>query len=181
MDTKIILSANLGGRHAHFIFMAMSCASASGDLAKKPDGRHEFKPVRLAGDRGSYVDAHPDGFPDPGIAPICEPLGEYHCGCFFFLFNLVGLPTYPSLYDKFLLAVSMGFNLVSGLVCVELEFGLMPSWGGLNNESWLCRSLDAPHPAKMPGTSHTARCIINVRMPEPLLLPPNFYVSTTSP
>jgi len=29
---------------------------------------------------------------------------------FFLLFNLVGLPTYPSLYDKFLLAVSMGFN-----------------------------------------------------------------------
>jgi len=29
---------------------------------------------------------------------------------FFFLFNLVGLPTYPSLYDKFLLVVSMGFN-----------------------------------------------------------------------
>src|SRR5512141_1677667 len=31
----------------------------------------------------------------------------------FFLFNLVGLPTYPSLYDKFLLAVSMGFNVVT--------------------------------------------------------------------
>ena len=29
---------------------------------------------------------------------------------FFFLFNLVGLPTYPSAYDKFLLLVSMGFN-----------------------------------------------------------------------
>lgn len=29
---------------------------------------------------------------------------------FFFLFNLVGLPTYPSYYDKFLLAVSLGFN-----------------------------------------------------------------------
>jgi hypothetical protein len=28
---------------------------------------------------------------------------------FFILFNLVGLPTY-SLYDKFLLVVSMGFN-----------------------------------------------------------------------
>jgi hypothetical protein len=28
----------------------------------------------------------------------------------FFLFNLVGLPTYPSLYDKFLLAVSLVFN-----------------------------------------------------------------------
>lgn len=32
---------------------------------------------------------------------------------FFFLFNLVGLPTYPSLYDKFLLAANMGFNVVT--------------------------------------------------------------------
>ena len=31
----------------------------------------------------------------------------------FFLFNLVGLPTYPSLYDKFLLAVSLVFNGVT--------------------------------------------------------------------
>lgn len=29
---------------------------------------------------------------------------------FFFLFNLFGLPTYPPLFDKFLLAVSMVFN-----------------------------------------------------------------------
>jgi len=29
---------------------------------------------------------------------------------FFFLFNLVGLPSYPSLYDNFLLAVSLVFN-----------------------------------------------------------------------
>ena len=32
---------------------------------------------------------------------------------FFFLFNLVGLPNYASLYDKFLLAISMGFNVVT--------------------------------------------------------------------
>jgi hypothetical protein len=32
---------------------------------------------------------------------------------FFFLFNLVGLPTYPSMYDKFLLAVSLVFNGVT--------------------------------------------------------------------
>jgi hypothetical protein len=32
---------------------------------------------------------------------------------FFFLFNLVGLPTYPGAYDKFLLAVSMLFNLIT--------------------------------------------------------------------
>ena len=32
---------------------------------------------------------------------------------FFILFNLLGLPTYPSLYDKFLLVVSMVFNGVT--------------------------------------------------------------------
>lgn len=32
---------------------------------------------------------------------------------FFLLFNLVGLPTYPSLYDKFLLVASMVFNGVT--------------------------------------------------------------------
>jgi hypothetical protein len=34
---------------------------------------------------------------------------------FFFLFNLVGLPTYPSAYDKFLLLVSLGFNVMTVL------------------------------------------------------------------
>jgi hypothetical protein len=32
---------------------------------------------------------------------------------FWFLFNLVGLPSYQGHYDKFLLVVSMGFNLVT--------------------------------------------------------------------
>lgn len=32
---------------------------------------------------------------------------------FWFLFNLVGLPTYKGHYDKFLLAVSMVFNVVT--------------------------------------------------------------------
>jgi len=32
---------------------------------------------------------------------------------FWFLINLVGLPTYPGHYDKFLLAVSMAFNGVT--------------------------------------------------------------------
>jgi hypothetical protein len=29
---------------------------------------------------------------------------------FFFIFNLIGLPTYPSAYDRFLIAVSLVFN-----------------------------------------------------------------------
>lgn len=32
---------------------------------------------------------------------------------FFFLFNLVGLPTYPSAYDKFLILVGLGFNVLT--------------------------------------------------------------------
>jgi len=32
---------------------------------------------------------------------------------FWFLFNLAGLPTYPGHYDKFLLAVSMMFNVIT--------------------------------------------------------------------
>ena len=32
---------------------------------------------------------------------------------FFFVFNLVGLPTYPSAYDKFLIVVGLLFNLLT--------------------------------------------------------------------
>jgi len=32
---------------------------------------------------------------------------------FWFIFNLVGLPTYRGHYDKFLLAASMAFNLIT--------------------------------------------------------------------
>lgn len=32
---------------------------------------------------------------------------------FFFAFNLIGLPTYPSAYDKFLIVVGLGFNVLT--------------------------------------------------------------------
>jgi hypothetical protein len=32
---------------------------------------------------------------------------------FFFVFNLVGLPTYPSAYDRFLIVVGLAFNLLT--------------------------------------------------------------------
>ena len=32
---------------------------------------------------------------------------------FYFVFNLIGLPTYPSAYDKFLIAVSLAFNVLT--------------------------------------------------------------------
>ena len=33
----------------------------------------------------------------------------------FFVINIIGLPTYPSLYDKFLIAVSLVFNVLTVL------------------------------------------------------------------
>jgi hypothetical protein len=32
---------------------------------------------------------------------------------FFFIFNLIGLPTYPSAYDKFLIVVGLVFNALT--------------------------------------------------------------------
>jgi len=32
---------------------------------------------------------------------------------FFFVFNLIGLPTYPSAYDKFLIIIGLLFNLLT--------------------------------------------------------------------
>jgi hypothetical protein len=32
---------------------------------------------------------------------------------FFFLFNLAGLPTYPSAFDRFLIVVGLGFNTLT--------------------------------------------------------------------
>jgi hypothetical protein len=32
---------------------------------------------------------------------------------FFFVFNAIGLPTYPSLYDQFLILVGLAFNVVT--------------------------------------------------------------------
>lgn len=50
-----------------------------------------------------------------------------------FLVNLVGLPTYPGLYDKFLIAVGLGFNLLTvwyaevGLKGTSANRSLQPS------------------------------------------------------
>ncbi len=38
-----------------------------------------------------------------------------------FIFNLIGLPTYPGTYDKFLLAFSMIFNVITIIYAVQWE------------------------------------------------------------
>ena len=50
-----------------------------------------------------------------GLAALEAPLVtvEVHLANGLPMFNLVGLPSYPSAYDKFLLAVSLVFNGVT--------------------------------------------------------------------
>lgn len=45
---------------------------------------------------------------------------------FFFSFNLLGLPTYPSMYDKFLIVVGLVFNILT----------VWCAWGWLGQEAY---------------------------------------------
>ena len=120
MDTKIILSATWVVVTLIYLYGDVF-RICSGDLAKKP-----------------MTDMNLNQYVWLGIAvlmlmPILmvflnlvlpQPVSRWVniiVAVFFFLFNLVGLPTYLSLWDKFLIAVSMGFNVDHNLVCVELE------------------------------------------------------------
>ena len=120
MDTKIILSATWVVVTLIYLYGDVF-RICSGDLAKKP-----MTDMNL----NQYVWL---GLAVLMLMPILmvflnlvmpQPVSRWVniiVAVFFFLFNLVGLPTYLSLWDKFLIAVSMGFNVVTSLVCVELE------------------------------------------------------------
>lgn len=51
-------------------------------------------------------------FVDPSLSRVVNIIAAG----FFFLFNLVGLPTYPSAYDRYLLALSMALNVITVVV-----------------------------------------------------------------
>ena len=111
MDTKIILSAIWVVVVLIFLYGDV-LRICSGDLAKSMADKNFNQSVWL-------------GIAVLMLTPILmvfltlvlpQPASRWAniiVAAFFFLFNLVGLPTYPSLYDKFLLAVSMGFNVVT--------------------------------------------------------------------
>jgi hypothetical protein len=111
MDTKIILSASWVVVTLIYLYGDV-LRICSGDLAKSMADKNFNQSVWL-------------GIAVLMLTPILmvfltlvlpQPASRWAniiVAAFFFLFNLVGLPTYPSLYDKFLLAVSMGFNVVT--------------------------------------------------------------------
>jgi hypothetical protein len=112
MDTKIILSATWVVVTLLYLYGDVF-RICSGDVAKKPMAEMNLN---------QYVWL---GLAVLMMIPILmvfltlvlpQPVSRWVniiLAVFFFLFNLVGLPTYASLYDKFLLAVSMGFNVVT--------------------------------------------------------------------
>ena len=112
MDTKIILSATWVVVTLIYLYGDV-LRICSGDLAKNPMADKNFN---------QYVWL---GIAVLLLTPILlvfltlvlpQPVSRWVniiVAVFFFLFNLVGLPTYLSLWDKFLIAVSMGFNVVT--------------------------------------------------------------------
>ena len=64
LNTRIILSAT---------WVVVTLIYLYGDVLRIYYGGDRAKALA-----GFDVDADPDGFPDPGIAAVCESLGEYH-------------------------------------------------------------------------------------------------------
>ena len=112
MDTKIILSVTWVVVTLIYLYDDV-LRICSGDLAKSMAGKNFNQAAWL-------------GIAVLMLVPILmvfltlvfpQPVSRWAniiVATFFFLFNMVGLPTYPSLYDKFLLIVSMAFNIVTG-------------------------------------------------------------------
>lgn len=111
-DVQIKLSA---------IWVALMLTYLLGDVLRIFSG--DFKPGEIGGQQisqGMYL-----GLAILMVIPIImvflslilnQPVNRWVniiVAVFFFLFNLVGLPTYPSAYDKFLIVVGLVFNALT--------------------------------------------------------------------
>ncbi len=108
MDTKILLSAS---------WVVVTLIYLYGDVLRICSGDFAKSMTNLNFNQGAWL-----GIAILMLMPILmvfltlvlpQPVSRWAnigMAVFFFLFNLLGLPTYPSFYDKFLLAVSLVFN-----------------------------------------------------------------------
>ncbi len=108
MDTKIILSAS---------WVVVTLIYLYGDVLRICSGDFAKSMANISFNQGIWF-----GIAILMLIPILmvfitlvlpQPVSRWAnigVAIFFFLFNLLGLPTYPSLYDKFLLAASLVFN-----------------------------------------------------------------------
>ncbi len=111
-DTKILLSA---------LWISLMLAFLLGDVLRLYSG--DFKPGEIGGrpiTQGLLL-----GIAILMVIPVVmviltltlnNPFNRWVnilVALFFFGFNLIGLPTYPSAYDKFLIVVGLVFNLLT--------------------------------------------------------------------
>ena len=59
----------------------------------------------------------------------------------FFAFNLIGLPTYPSAYDKFLIVVGLGFNVATVWYAWRWVWDPTPPLARVSHRQRRCRAL----------------------------------------
>ena len=112
MDTKIILSATWVVATLIYLYGDV-LRICSGDLARKPMANMNLNQFVWLGIAVLMLTPILMIFLPLVMPQSVSRWVNIIVAAFFFLFNLVGLPTYASLYDKFLLAVSMGFNVVT--------------------------------------------------------------------
>ncbi len=112
MDTKIILSATWVVVELIYLYGDV-LRICSGDLARKPMANMNLNQFVWLGIAILMLIPILMVFLALVLPQGVSRWANIIVAVFFFLFNLVGLPNYPSLYDKFLLAVSLVFNGVT--------------------------------------------------------------------
>jgi hypothetical protein len=111
MDTKILLSASWVVTTLIYLYDDVF-RIVSGDFAKKM-GDMKFSQVAWFGLAVLMLIPILMVFLTFVLPQSVSRWTNIIIAAFFFLFNLVGLPSYMSLYDKFFIAVSLVFNCVT--------------------------------------------------------------------
>jgi hypothetical protein len=114
LETRIILCA---------LWVALMLAYLLGDVLRIFSG--DFAVGAMGGQKITFTQPMWLGIAILMVIPIVmivlalvlpQPVNRWTnilVACFFFIFNLIGLPTYPSAYDKFLIAVGLVFNVLT--------------------------------------------------------------------
>ena len=114
LDTRIILSAS---------WIALMLTYLLGDVLRIFSG--DYQAGEMGKQLAQFTQSMWTGIAMLMVTPIVmvilslilpQPVNRWTniiVAVFFFLFNLVGLPTYPSAYDKFLIIVGLGFNILT--------------------------------------------------------------------
>ncbi len=113
LDTRILLAGLWGALVLIFLYGDV-LRIFSGDVARMGGTQHFTQAIWL----GIAVLMLIPILMVPLSLALPQPVNRWAniiVAVFFFLFNLVGLPTYPSAYDKFLIGVGLVFNVVTVL------------------------------------------------------------------